>query len=64
MKEQLFYILLGSFLGVMIGWVIYEYIREQGYQSGYWVGRKDGYDMHRRLVQLDKKNEVFDYDKN
>jgi len=33
-------------------------------QIHYWRGRKDGWDMHRRLNQLQKKDEVFDYDKN
>jgi hypothetical protein len=33
-------------------------------QIYYWRGRKDGWDMHRRLNQLQKKDEVFDYDKN
>lgn len=33
-------------------------------QIYYWRGRKDGWDMHRRLNQLQQKDEVFDYDKN
>jgi hypothetical protein len=33
-------------------------------QTHYWRGRKDGWDMHRRFVQLKRNDEVFDYDKN
>ncbi len=34
-------------------------------QTHYWRGRKDGWDMHRRMIQNKiKSDEVFDYDKN
>jgi hypothetical protein len=34
-------------------------------QTHYWRGRKDGWDMHRRMIQNKvKTDEVFDYDKN
>ncbi len=34
-------------------------------QTHYWHGRKDGWDMHRRMIQNKiKTDEVFDYDKN
>jgi len=34
-------------------------------QTHYWRGRKDGFDMHRRMTQNKiKTDEVFDYDKN
>ena len=34
-------------------------------QAHYWRGRKDGFDMHRRMIQNKiKTDEVFDYDKN
>jgi hypothetical protein len=34
-------------------------------QTHYWRGRKDGFDMHRRMIQNKiKTDEVFDYDKN
>ena len=33
--------------------------------TAYWRGRKDGWDMHRRMIQNKvKTDEVFDYDKN
>jgi hypothetical protein len=34
-------------------------------QTHYWRGRKDGWDMHRRMINSKtKSDEVFDYDKN
>ena len=31
----------------------------------YWRGRKDGWDMHRRMIEnKSKSDQVFDYDKN
>jgi hypothetical protein len=34
-------------------------------QTHYWRGRKDGWDMHRRMIDNKvKTDEVFDYDKN
>ena len=34
-------------------------------QTYYWRGRKDGWDMHRRMIDSKtKSDEVFDYDKN
>lgn len=33
-------------------------------QTHYWRGRKDGWDMHRRMIDNKiKSDEVFDYDK-
>jgi hypothetical protein len=34
-------------------------------QTHYWRGRKDGWDMHRRMINIKQQSdEVFDYDKN
>ena len=52
-----------SMLGLVIGYWAYITIRENSFQSGYWKGRKDGYDMHRRITDS-KRDQVFDYDKN
>ena len=58
---QLAWIFMG--LGV-VGYIIAT-IRENAFQSGYWKGRKDGFDMHRRMTTNKiKSDEVFDYDKN
>ena len=43
------WIVLYSVLGYVIAWGVYETIKDNAFQSGYWKGRKDGYDMHRRI---------------
>ena len=52
-------------LGIaIIYWIIYE-IRDTAFQNGYWKGRADGWNMHRRMIDNKvKSDEVFDYDKN
>ena len=58
---QLAWIFMG--LGVL-GYIIAT-IKENAFQSGYWKGRKDGWDMYRRMIETKtKSDEVFDYDKN
>jgi predicted membrane chloride channel (bestrophin family) len=54
---------LYSMLGIVIGYGIYLTIKDNAFQAGYWKGRKDGYDMHRRITDA-KRDQVFDYDKN
>jgi len=44
------WIVLYSVLGYVIAWGVYETIKDNAFQSGYWKGRKDGYDMHRRIT--------------
>ena len=45
-------------------WIIYE-IRDTAFQNGYWKGRADGWNMHRRMTNIKtQSDEVFDYDKN
>jgi len=53
------------FMGLGIGaWIIHE-IRNTAFQNGYWKGRADGWNSHRRLTNTKaKSDEVFDYDKN
>lgn len=44
-------------------WIIHE-IKETAFQNGYWKGRADGWNMHRRMAETKRKSdEVFDYDK-
>ena len=57
------WIVLYSVFGYFIVWGIYSTIKDNAFQSGYWKGRKDGYDMHRRITDS-KRDQVFDYDKN
>ena len=48
----------------MVWWLI-SVIKDNTEQRYYWLGRKDGWDMHRRMIQNKvKTDEVFDYDKN
>jgi hypothetical protein len=46
--------------------IIWAYaIHSNAKQRHYWIGRRDGWDMHRRMIDSKvKSDEVFDYDKN
>ena len=45
-------------------WLIME-IKDTAFQNGYWKGRAQGWESHRRLMNTKlKSDEVFDYDKN
>ena len=58
------WLVLYSVLGYFIGWGIYSTIKDNAFQSGYWKGRKDGWNMHNRMTSIKRKSdEVFDYDK-
>ena len=57
------WIVLYSVFGYFIVWGVYSTIKDNAFQSGYWKGRKDGYDMHRRITDS-KRDQVFDYDNN
>ena len=53
------------FIGTSIAWLILATHIDDLKQTHYWRGRKDGWDMHRRMIQNKvKSDEVFDYDKN
>jgi hypothetical protein len=56
------WLVLYSVLGYLIVWGIHSTIKENYGQTMYWRGRKDGYDMHRRITNA-KRDQVFDYDK-
>lgn len=48
---------------LMVMWLI-GVIKENAQTRYYWLGRKDGWDMHRRMIDNKvKTDEVFDYDK-
>ena len=54
----------GSLAVMMVGWLI-GVIKENAETRYYWIGRKDGWDMHRRMIDNKVKiDQVFDYDKN
>ena len=55
--------LLGMLAAGTIWWLIVT-IKDTAFQNGYWKGRADGWNMHRRMTEIKaKSDEVFDYDK-
>ena len=62
---DIFYAVCYACIGVlMVGWLI-NVVKENAEARYYWLGRKDGWDMHRRMIEnKSKSDQVFDYDKN
>jgi len=62
---DIFYAACYASIGVlMVGWLI-NVVKENAEARYYWLGRKDGWDMHRRMIEnKSKSDQVFDYDKN
>ena len=62
---DIFYAVCYASIGVlMVGWLI-NVVKENAETRYYWLGRKDGWDMHRRMIEnKSKSDQVFDYDKN
>ena len=62
---DIFYAMCYASIGVlMVGWLI-NVVKENAEARYYWLGRKDGWDMHRRMIEnKSKSDQVFDYDKN
>lgn len=51
-------------IGITVGYWLVEHVKDNAAQLHYWRGRKDGWDMHRRMNDNKvKTDEVFDYDK-
>ena len=49
---------------MMVIWLI-GVVKENAQTRYYWIGRRDGWDMHRRMIDnKTKSDQVFDYDKN
>ena len=58
------WLVIYSILGYLIGWYAITKIMDQAWNRGYWVGRAQGWQSHRRLTNAKvKSDEVFDYDK-
>lgn len=59
------FVIMWAIVGLIFAaWIIYE-IRDTAFQNGYWKGRADGWNMHRRMTNIKaQSDEVFDYDKN
>ena len=62
---DIFYAVCYAFLAaIMVGWFI-NVVKENAETRYYWIGRKDGWDMHRRMIENKvQTDQVFDYDKN
>ena len=64
LKDFGYILMWGIVATTTIAWIIYE-IRDTAFQNGYWKGRAQGWESHRRLMNTKlKSDEVFDYDKN
>jgi hypothetical protein len=63
--QDIGYVIMWSITGlVLLAWIIHE-IRDTAFQNGYWKGRAQGWESHRRLMNTKlKSDQVFDYDKN
>ena len=63
--KDLGYVWMWAVVGITAAtWLIME-IRDTAFQNGYWKGRAQGWESHRRLMNTKlKSDEVFDYDKN
>ena len=59
------YVLMYAIVAITtVAWIIHE-IKDTAFQNGYWKGRAEGWQSHRRLINTKiKSDEVFDYDKN
>lgn len=52
------------FFGTMFAIMFYYSSLGNAKSTAYWRGRKDGFDMHRRMIENKRKvDEVFDYEK-
>jgi hypothetical protein len=62
---DIFYAVCYAFLAaIMVGWFI-NVVKENAETRYYWIGRKDGWDIHRRMIENKvQTDQVFDYDKN
>ena len=60
----------GFIIGCIIGlalYFLYEHIKDEAYDNGYWAGRSAGWKScidHQAKIQKLKLDQVFDYDKN
>ena len=60
----------GFIIGCLIGlglYFVYEHIKDESYQNGYWAGRTAGWKAsieHNQNIEKLRSRAVFDYDKN
>ena len=61
---DMFYVVCYAVIVVGVLYWYIEHVKENAAQLHYWRGRKDGWDLHRRMTNNKvKTDEVFDYDK-
>ena len=61
---DIFYAVCYALIAVMMVIWLIGVVKENAQTRYYWLGRKDGWDMHRRMIDNKvKTDEVFDYDK-
>ena len=61
---DIFYVVCYAAIAVGVLYWYIEHVKENAAQLHYWRGRKDGYDLYRRMINNKvKTDEVFDYDK-
>jgi hypothetical protein len=62
--KELGYMWFYTMLALAVLYWYIEHVKENAAVVHYWRGRKDGWDMHRRMIANKvKTDEVFDYDK-
>ena len=50
------YVLMYAIVAItMVGWIIHE-IKDTAFQNGYWKGRAEGWQSHRRLINTKIKS--------
>ena len=61
---DIFYVVCYAAIAVGVLYWYIEHVKKNAAQLHYWRGRKDGWDLHRRMTNNKvKTDEVFDYDK-
>ena len=61
---DIFYAVCYAAIAVGVLYWYIEHVKQNAAQLHYWRGRKDGWDLHRRMTNNTvKTDEVFDYDK-
>ena len=63
--KDLGYLWMWAVVGITAATWLIMGIKDTAFQNGYWKGRAEGWQSHRRLINTKiKSDEVFDYDKN
>ena len=61
---DIFYAVCYAAIAVSVLYWYIDHVKENAAQLHYWRGRKDGWDLHRRMINnKSASDKVFDYDK-